>query len=283
LSVTVASKEVHTDAARLAGSRMHARSAGRARAQAADACAAHTGAGAAYVGAVEDGAQARQPWASAAADPATAAHAEGAEEEEEDEERAAEPADEEAAALLAAGAGAAAPQRVLEYVAASAGQGWMLAEGAVLHAPPAPAAPEDGESAPGDEGGVPPQASADRHPPCLRMLADGAAELSIDNVAYDAGTVFLRRFPRVGALHAVALRAGGGGAHALLCADTLLPQGSGRPLADGDRRASQPPVSRAPSVHLLEISCLAYVRGACAGHTRRHRLGAVKALMHRAY
>lgn len=218
-------------------------------AQAADACVAHTCAGAAYVGAVEDDAQARQPWAAAAAGPAAAARDEGDGEEEEDaEERAAEPADDEAAAPAAAGTAAGAPQRVLEYVAASTGQAWMLAEGAVLRTPSGPAGLEDeSESAPGSEGGgAPPPAGAKQLPPCLRMLADGAAELSIDNVAYNAGTVFLRRFPRVGGLHAVALRAGDGGAHALLCADTLLPQGSGRPLVDADRRASQQPVPCTP-------------------------------------
>ena len=61
------------------------------------------------------------------------------------------------------------------------------------------------------------------------------AALSIDNVAYEPSTVFFRRFPRVGALHAAAVCAGGAEAHALLCADTLLPRGSGAPLAAVDR------------------------------------------------
>ena len=71
------------------------------------------------------------------------------------------------------------------------------------------------------------------------------AALSIDDVTYEPGIVFFRRFPRVGALHAAAVRAGGAEAHALLCADTLLPRGSGAALSAADRCGAAAPCTLA--------------------------------------
>ena len=190
----------------------------RCFAQAVDVCVALTGASAAYVAAVEDSA----PLGLKAA-VVTCKEPSGGTRDEEEEAEVDEPgegAGGDAGEAMAKGVSG----RMLQYIVASAGQEWLVRDGVELRPRPAPDGVTDEDA---------PQPQLPLEPPCLRMLASDAAAISIDNVAYDSSVTFFRRMPRVGALHAVAVRAGA--THALLCCDTLLPGGSGAPLSSSDR------------------------------------------------
>ncbi|KAK9826145.1 hypothetical protein WJX81_000053 [Elliptochloris bilobata] len=116
---------------------------------------------------------------------------------------------------------------------------------------------------------------------CMALKGVGAAyvaaaALDIPNVAYEPGTVFFRRFPRVGALHAVAVHAGEADTHALLCVDTLLPCGSGAALSSGDRGFMRQVAERMRAVLAGMLAAQAAARAAPLGVPQLEELEALE-------
>ncbi|KAK9818919.1 hypothetical protein WJX74_000399 [Apatococcus lobatus] len=198
----------------------------------------HLPIGAAYVAAVAD---------SAAGDPAAflkemapAEAAPPAEAEEEAPKEAEVEGEADAAAAEALEAAAAAPaaakqdysKQHLEYIVSSRNQAWIGTSGLKLQRPTT-AVPAEGD----DEEAVAAAAAtaAASLAPTLRMLDDNKSSMHIPNVLYEPATVFLKKFPKLGAYAAFGVATPEGRLQALICADTLIPAGSGRSLMQDDR------------------------------------------------
>lgn len=109
---------------------------------------------------------------------------------------------------------------VLSYVAASAGQEFVTE--VVLRRPAPPA--EEGEEAAA-------AATAELPPVTFRLLDEQLRTLAVPAVTREPRVTFFRRFPRVGAYHAVAVTTRDGECRAVLCADSLVPEGDGQPFS----------------------------------------------------
>lgn len=64
----------------------------------------------------------------------------------------------------------------------------------------------------------------------FRVLDEKLPVLTIPNVAFEPRVKFFKKFPKVGAYQACAVSLSSGEYRQILCADTLLPEGSGKPF-----------------------------------------------------
>jgi len=113
----------------------------------------------------------------------------------------------------------------LRYVAATEGDRETIRKRGVLTRPPPPT--DDDE---GDEAAKPPPL-----PPTFRMLDEQVPSFYLSNVADEPAVQFFKRFPRMGSYFAAAVQSLDGEFKALVCADNLVPSGSGRPFSQQDR------------------------------------------------
>eukprot|EP00775_Hariotina_reticulata_P001846 gene1846-2179_t len=110
-------------------------------------------------------------------------------------------------------------KKLLQYVAASKGHEFMTK--LQLKRPPAA----------DDDSGAP----AEQAPITFKILDEHVPLLEVPTVSTEPRVKFLRNFPRIGGYCAAAVPSGplgpaGGSYHAVLAADTLLPEGHGQPL-----------------------------------------------------
>ena len=72
-------------------------------------------------------------------------------------------------------------------------------------------------------------------PPTFNMLDEQVPSMFIPNVADDPSVRFFKRFPRMGSYFAAAVQSLEDEFKALLCADTIVPSGSGKAFSQDDR------------------------------------------------
>eukprot|EP00884_Botryococcus_braunii_P010058 jgi/Botrbrau1/19053/Bobra.0100s0077.1 len=210
--------------------------------QAIDVCLKHTSAGAAYVATVSQqlGPLPEVPEGNDL--PSVPPHANPEEERSKEREENGdkeEGPDEDGEAVAEEGEAHTAklggPRKFLQYVAASAGQEWLVDQKIVLQAPEAIKPQGEEEQDPPEPKGEEDTAVVTKHLPLsLQLLERGAASVYIPNVAFEPEIRFFRNFPRVGAYFGAAAEACGSPL-AVVAVDTLAPLGSGLPLPEQDR------------------------------------------------
>jgi hypothetical protein len=113
-------------------------------------------------------------------------------------------------------------RKLLTYCVSSAGQEFI--KGVELSRP---APPTDDQI----------EAGAVQDTPAItfQVIDEKLPVLTIPNVAFEPRVKFFRKFPRVGAYQACAVTLASGEYRQVLCADTLLPEGSGRPFTKAEQ------------------------------------------------
>lgn len=116
----------------------------------------------------------------------------------------------------------------LRYVAATENDREVVLERVGLLTRPAPPTEEEAE----DDENKPKETPL---PPTFGMLDEQVPSFFIPNVAENKSVTFFRRFPRMGSYFVSAVQGQEDEYRALLCADTIVPQGSGKVFSQADK------------------------------------------------
>eukprot|EP00238_Polyblepharides_amylifera_P001938 CAMPEP_0196601920 /NCGR_PEP_ID=MMETSP1081-20130531/96160_1 /TAXON_ID=36882 /ORGANISM="Pyramimonas amylifera, Strain CCMP720" /LENGTH=652 /DNA_ID=CAMNT_0041927817 /DNA_START=79 /DNA_END=2037 /DNA_ORIENTATION=- len=122
--------------------------------------------------------------------------------------------------------------KILNYVAASKEQEFMLAK-QLLRLPKVYGEDEEPDEEEEEEEGAPPPTV--NQGVTFELVDQGLNALDVPNVFYKEGVHFFEDFPRLGGYFAHGVKLNSKELRQLVCCDTLLPAGSGKPLSPLDK------------------------------------------------